>query len=281
MLQAYGKNSKLGAQKTRLFVSLTENPAQKPTLELWTWGRGEAGQLGLGKESTERSPSLLISLPQKIRLAPMPGVLNSVEILSSSPVNSEIPVKLGQSQSLEVESAIRKATVVRRDSGETDSTSGEAFEEVGISCGLFHSCFWKNGKLWLWGKGDGGRLGTGSEVSLYSPHLSPFPSRVKSVALGGLHSAAVTEDGYVYTFGFGGFGALGHGSYEKALSPKLVDGSSVGMKDIVHIACGGAHTAAVSASGNMLYLKPLTRCSFSSAGGRYAVTGQKFRVVLR
>lgn len=74
---------------------------------------------------------------------------------------------------------------------------------------------------------------------------------------------------------------MGHGSYEKALSPKLVDGSSVGMKDIVHIACGGAHTAAVSASGNMLYLKPLTRCSFSSAGGRYAVTGQKFRVVLR
>ena len=56
--------------------------------------------------------------------------------------------------------------------------------------------------------------------------------------------------------GFGGFGALGHGSYEKVLRPRLVDGSSVGMSNIVHIACGGAHTAAVSASGMVLNLKP-------------------------
>jgi hypothetical protein len=33
------------------------------------------------------------------------------------------------------------------------------------------------------------------------------------------------------------------------VTPKLVDGRAVGMENIVHIAAGGAHTAAVSAAG--------------------------------
>lgn len=154
-----GKES--SKQTSRFFTSVTlqHKPVEDEAttfLELWTWGRGEVGQLGLGKESTERSPSLLVSLPQKFRLASMPGILES----PSSP---------------------------------------NGVEEVGMSCGLFHSCFWKNGQLWLWGKGDGGRLGSGSEVSLYNPHLNPFLTNVKSAALGGLHSAAITAEGEVYT----------------------------------------------------------------------------------
>lgn len=33
------------------------------------------------------------------------------------------------------------------------------------------------------------------------------------------------------------------------MTPRLVDGRAVGMENIVHIAAGGAHTAAVSAAG--------------------------------
>lgn len=191
ILRACGKDSnKLMAhhhqqqQQRRFLASHTlqtlnpEPPAEESTttLELWTWGRGEAGQLGLGKESTERSPSLLESLPHKFRLAPMPGILEFPNRNSLT----------GQPQSSRVGS-VRGYSAI------------DGVEQVGISCGLFHSCFWKNGELWLWGKGDGGRLGSGSEVSLYSPHLNPFLTNVKSVALGGLHSAAITEDGDVYT----------------------------------------------------------------------------------
>lgn len=93
---------------------------------------------------------------------------------------------------------IWKVIVVRRDSGEIDSMSGEVFEEVGIFCGLFYFCFWKNGKFWLWGKGDGGCLGIGFEVFLYSFYLSLFLLRVKSVVFGGLYFVVVIEDGYVY-----------------------------------------------------------------------------------
>ncbi len=55
--------------------------------------------------------------------------------------------------------------------------------------------------------------------------------------------------------GFGGFGALGLGTFERVLEPKQVELLSLDMQKMVHIAAGGAHTAAVSESGKTLNLK--------------------------
>ncbi|XP_052733906.1 RCC1 domain-containing protein RUG3, mitochondrial isoform X1 [Vigna angularis] len=71
--------------------------------------------------------------------------------------------------------------------------------EVGISCGLFHSSLVAGGALWIWGKGDGGRLGFGHEHSLFVPTLNPHLDNLRSVALGGLHSVALTSAGEVFT----------------------------------------------------------------------------------
>lgn len=72
--------------------------------------------------------------------------------------------------------------------------------EVGISCGLFHSSLVAGGALWIWGKGDGGRLGFGHEHSLFVPTLNPHLDNLRSVALGGLHSVALTSAGEVFTW---------------------------------------------------------------------------------
>ena len=71
---------------------------------------------------------------------------------------------------------------------------------MGLSCGLFHSSLLVNGKLWIWGKGDGGRLGFGHENPLYVPTLNPHLDSVRSVALGGVHSVALTSLGEVFTW---------------------------------------------------------------------------------
>ena len=42
-----------------------------------------------------------------------------------------------------------------------------------LSCGLFHSSLLINGKLWIWGKGDGGRLKFGHKNPLFVPTLNP------------------------------------------------------------------------------------------------------------
>ncbi|XP_021728032.1 ultraviolet-B receptor UVR8-like [Chenopodium quinoa] len=121
--------------------------------------------------------------------------------------------------------------------------------EVGISCGLFHSAVLIDGQFWVWGKGDGGRLGLGHEDSVFVPTLNPHLTGVKGLALGGLHSVALTSLGQIFTWGYGGFGALGHSVFTRELIPRLVEGPWT--EKIKHISTSGTHTAAVSVSGEI------------------------------
>ncbi|KAG8364543.1 hypothetical protein BUALT_Bualt18G0008000 [Buddleja alternifolia] len=179
------------------------------TLQLFSWGRGASGQLGGGIE--------------EIRIYPAPVATLSVPPNFS--LSRAIPGRLPHS-----------------------AISDRADVEVSISCGLFHSGLVVNGKVWIWGKGDGGRLGFGHENSVFVPTLNPhLESDVKSVALGGLHSVALDVAGRVFTWGYGGFGALGHSVYHRELLPKLVEGSWDG--EICHIATSGTHTASITNSG--------------------------------
>ncbi|GLU21823.1 hypothetical protein SLE2022_379390 [Rubroshorea leprosula] len=125
----------------------------------------------------------------------------------------------------------------------------ETPHSVGIGCGLFHSGLVVDRRLWMWGKGDGGRLGFGSENPVFLPTLNTYLDSVHSIALGGLHSVALTSHGQVLTWGYGGFGALGHSVYHRELVPRLVEGHWVGK--IKHIATSGTHTAAITESGEI------------------------------
>ncbi|EXC03846.1 hypothetical protein L484_001306 [Morus notabilis] len=187
------------------------------TLQLLSWGRGSSGQLGGGIE--------------EIRLYPTP--LANLLVPSSSFALSPTPGRI---------------SLPRSSKNDVNGDSG-SLTEVGISCGLFHSSLVVDGKLWIWGKGDGGRLGFGHENSAFVPTLNPHLDSVKSVALGGLHSAVLTSQGDVFTWGYGGFGALGHSVYHRELFPRLVEGSWSGK--IGHIATSGTHTAAITESGKL------------------------------
>ena len=73
--------------------------------------------------------------------------------------------------------------------------------EVGISCGLFHSALLVGGGAWVWGKGDGGRLGLGDEASAFAPRANPnLGAGLRVLALGGIHSAALDASGDVFTW---------------------------------------------------------------------------------
>lgn len=101
----------------------------------------------------------------------------------------------------------------------------------------------------MWGKGDGGRLGFGHENPSFLPTLNPFLDSVSSIALGGIHSVALTSQGEVFSWGYGGFGALGHSVYTRELVPRLVEGPW--SDKIKHIATSGTHTAAITESGEL------------------------------
>ncbi|KAL3518854.1 hypothetical protein ACH5RR_021443 [Cinchona calisaya] len=194
----------------------SDSTAQEATsVQLHSWGRGASGQLGGGAEEIRIYPAAVASLllPPSFTLAsPIPGRLS----FSKSP---------------------------------TEDDNGVV--KIGISCGLFHSALLINGQLWIWGKGDGGRLGLGHEEPAFNPTLNSHlgSNLIRSAALGGLHSVALNSLGQVFTWGYGGFGALGHSVYHRELLPRLVEGPWT--EEICHIATSGTHTAAITKSGDL------------------------------
>mgnify|MGYP001184691533 FL=1 len=81
-----------------------------------------------------------------------------------------------------------------------------------------------DGKVFSWGEGDDGKLGHCSRLSCEKPRLIEAlkAKRVRDVACGSSHSAAITSNGELYTWGCGEYGRLGHGDNVTQLRPKQV-----------------------------------------------------------
>ena len=72
--------------------------------------------------------------------------------------------------------------------------------------------------------GDDGKLGHCSRLSCEKPRLVEAlkAKRVRDIACGSSHSAAITSSGELYTWGCGEYGRLGHGDNVTQLRPKQV-----------------------------------------------------------
>lgn len=120
-----------------------------------------------------------------------------------------------------------------------------AFDDLNVKTlrvGLRHSAVVTNdGKLYTFGNGNWGVLGHGTEESIkftkpkLVESLAKENVKVKDVQLGEYHTLVLTEDGDVWTWGYGGkkgffnwmyaqeVGALGHNNLEPYFKPKKVD----------------------------------------------------------
>jgi len=127
---------------------------------------------------------------------------------------------------------------------------------VEVALGFQHAvCCTREGRAYAWGKGERGQLGNGAAVN----HNSAFPidlpvgTKVKKVASGFSHAAALTEEGKVWVWGkWQGLSVRSEGGrgvdlYEDQLLPREVEmpgeeggGSKVVVEDV---ACGHFHTS--------------------------------------
>ncbi|KAJ4844795.1 hypothetical protein Tsubulata_034168 [Turnera subulata] len=124
-----------------------------------------------------------------------------------------------------------------------------------IACGGRHALLLtKQGGIFSWGEGTGGRLGHGIEADMRSPwpmdNLSDI--NIEIIACGEYHSCAVSNVGDLYTWGDGthNSGLLGHGSEASHWVPKKVGGVLEGLL-VTGVSCGPWHTAVVSSSGQL------------------------------
>jgi len=108
-----------------------------------------------------------------------------------------------------------------------------------------------DGKVFSWGEGEDGKLGHGNRTTLDKPRLVEAlrAKKIRDVACGSSHSAAISSQGELYTWGLGEYGRLGHGDNATQLKPKLV--AALAGRRVVQVACGSrdAQTLALTEDG--------------------------------
>jgi len=217
---------------------------------LWIWGDGYFGQLGhgdreprqsptrLGKEMYGGSPAVMVSCGQKHTL-----VLTAVGLVWSCGAGNFGQLGHGDTTGKLV------LTLV----------GAEGFrgpQIVMVSAGGAHSvALGAQGRVWTWGWGVFGQLGYNNEgnrlvLTLLTGEALGGAAGVL-VEVGYAHTVAMTIEGEVWVWGHGSFGQLGLGDEANRLAPTLVGAhdAAFGGSPVLTVACGGAHTLAVTEEG--------------------------------
>ena len=117
---------------------------------------------------------------------------------------------------------------------------------VKIAAGGHHTCaILDDGNVSCWGDNSEGQLGIDSSDGLHhypsDPFEMPGSRRAVEIAAGRAHTCAVLDDGTISCWGYGGYGQLGHGSFDSLLSPStLVDDIGHDGVECVLVECPSA-----------------------------------------
>ncbi|KAF4665631.1 hypothetical protein FOL46_003559 [Perkinsus olseni] len=229
----------------------------------WAWGKNNLGQCGCGVHA--KSNDNLFTTGRELPKPYSPGEvkLPAGKKVMSAASGSNHTVAVCTDGSLLVWGSGwdgQLGTGNRRDvfipvEPEQGEMSGE-HNTIGVSCGQdFSAVVSSDGELYTFGSNQYGQLGVGDGCLRSSTPLrvrGPLEERkIVKVACGGSHMAAVTDEGELYTWGYGRDGNLGHGDKADVGVPKLVE--ALKGKRIVDVAAGGGHTMTLDDKG-VLYV---------------------------
>uniref|UniRef100_A0AAR2KL31 HECT domain-containing protein n=1 Tax=Pygocentrus nattereri TaxID=42514 RepID=A0AAR2KL31_PYGNA len=212
---------------------------------VFAWGQASDGQLGIGSiEECIRVPRNIKSLSEVHIVQVTCGYLHSLALSRRGQIFSWGQNKYGQ-LGLGLEGpGVSTPQVIQ-------SLLGIPF--VQISAGGAHSFgLTPSGAIFGWGRNKFGQLGLNDNKDRCFPSLLKTlrSQRVVYICCGEDHTAALTKEGGVFTFGAGGYGQLGHNTTNHEVNPRKV--FELMGNVVTQIACGRQHTLAfIPSSGKI------------------------------
>ncbi|KAL8206723.1 UNVERIFIED_CONTAM: hypothetical protein K2H54_021531 [Gekko kuhli] len=221
---------------------------------LYCWGEGASGQLGLGEADEEQEPP---QCREPVRFRPAPEALwrrgvvwvacgerHSLFLHPDGGLSSCGDNARGQLG--------RRLPAGRQRTSQPEQIQAlEAQPIVHVSCGKKHSlAICSHGRVFSWGAGTFGQLGTGELKDRLIPKKIEGLSTCKiiDVACGHHHSIALTKDGRVFSWGQNVYGQLGIGK-EVASQSQPQHVQALDAIPLAQVAAGGAHNFALSLLG--------------------------------
>ncbi|XP_028414722.1 X-linked retinitis pigmentosa GTPase regulator-like [Dendronephthya gigantea] len=207
--------------------------------ELYVWGSGSEGQLGLGISECEL-PTLL-----KFR--------SKVTLVDCGYYHTAVITELGKLYTFGDNEAGKLGLEDNQCEDTEQPQQVKTLNEpvVSVSCGGNHTAVvTKRGSLFTFGSGMHGQLGHGpvfQEVALPKLVSMLQGKCVADVSCGESHSAVITKNGEMFTFGDGRHGKLGMGdeSFSNLFQPAKV--TRFKKFNVEQVSCGGCHMLAVAA----------------------------------
>jgi hypothetical protein len=149
---------------------------------------------------------------------------------------------------------------------------------IAVSASTHHTLvLTRSGRLFAFGYGKSGRLGTGDVRNRNLPVrvLGQLTRRVvMGIAAAVDHSLCCTDDGELFAWGSNGFGQLGHSGADRddgaisagRLSPRRVEGGGMRQAFVVAVAAGDRHSVALTRIGEVY-------CWGDNRGGQLGIYG--------
>lgn len=239
--------------------------------KVYAWGRNEKGQLGLNDLKDRKCPTLVEDLDGYRIVHIAVGKNHSLFLTDKGQVLACGDNKCGQ-MAQKAGGMVKSPKIVSYDGPPACRIScGQEF------CGLVDV----QGNVYMWGSPDNGQCGNntdgkilekaGKETFLYveSPlrvelfvekdpktkKVTPIRGvNVKEISSGNTHTVIIDDKNRAFSWGFGGYGRLGHSETGNEHVPRLIkflDGPRRGIRKIV---CGGNFNLATSEIAGTVYM---------------------------